>query len=368
MASDFTPDPEKIRKSLRKLRQDSTSIDQLLELVTGSNMQAGSATEPTVRLHFKVIAEACEMVHFVLTNPVKKVESPVYQCFCLLAEAQCSLRQVLLAREIVNNPVQLGIYDWLRSTKLYFARFMKSDPCTTRDVQTLLDDILMHRQSHKIEVAKHNRVGELFAEIRDLVGQILDEPDHADGYFFQIDAAVRKLFGYGISHSDAALRSLMLPVIDKAPAKVSPQFAAVLRAGRQYLATRCASCKPVTDRYSSDVERVRGWLEGKELTIIGGELRDDARQRVIRAFGLNDCHWVATNPHDSYKEFRPFIERPAVKVVLLVIGLTSYSFGNASALCVKVGKPFVRLPAGYGVNQIAHQIMVQCSNRLGGEA
>ena len=51
-------------------------------------------------------------------------------------------------------------------------------------------------------------------------------------------------------------------------------------------------------------------------------------------------------------------------VVALAIRWASHSFGDVRAFCDRHGKPLVRLPGGYNPNQVATQILAQCSERL----
>jgi hypothetical protein len=48
----------------------------------------------------------------------------------------------------------------------------------------------------------------------------------------------------------------------------------------------------------------------------------------------------------------------------LAIRWSSHSFGEVKAMCGRHGKPFVRLPAGYNPDQVAQQILAQCSEAL----
>ena len=43
-----------------------------------------------------------------------------------------------------------------------------------------------------------------------------------------------------------------------------------------------------------------------------------------------------------------------------------HSFGDVKQFCDRHGKPLVRLPGGYSVNQVAAQVLSQCSGQLGG--
>src|SRR5262249_32543970 len=62
--------------------------------------------------------------------------------------------------------------------------------------------------------------------------------------------------------------------------------------------------------------------------------------------------------------FEPYVARPDVAVVVLAIRWSSHSFGEVKEFCDQYGKPLGRLPGGYNPNQVALQILGQCSERL----
>ena len=64
--------------------------------------------------------------------------------------------------------------------------------------------------------------------------------------------------------------------------------------------------------------------------------------------------------------FEAAIARPDVALVLLAIRWSSHAFGDVKQFCDRHGKPLVRLPGGYSPNQVAAQILAQCSEQLGG--
>ena len=74
--------------------------------------------------------------------------------------------------------------------------------------------------------------------------------------------------------------------------------------------------------------------------------------------------WIETKEHQSIESFKPMIARPDVVVVLLAIRWSSHAFGEIRHLCDRHGKPLVRLPGGYSPNQVAAQILAQCSEQL----
>jgi hypothetical protein len=83
------------------------------------------------------------------------------------------------------------------------------------------------------------------------------------------------------------------------------------------------------------------------------------------ALGLKELFWIETREHESIDTFEPYIARPEVALVLLAIRWSSHSFGEVKRFCDRHGKPLVRLPAGYNPNQVALQILSQCSEQLG---
>jgi hypothetical protein len=105
-------------------------------------------------------------------------------------------------------------------------------------------------------------------------------------------------------------------------------------------------------------------LKDRAIVLIGGDRRPGAFNAIKEAFGLSELYWITTQEHESIDHFEPYVARPDVAVVLLAIRWTSHSYGEVSAFCDRYGKPLVRLPGGYNPNQVAAQIMSQCSDRL----
>ena len=143
----------------------------------------------------------------------------------------------------------------------------------------------------------------------------------------------------------------------------------VLREIDRYLAERqsddqAADRTDVAAEETEEVRDVRRLLAGKSLVIVGGETRPQSRQALIDAFDLADCYWPTFREHTSNTRFETYIDRPDVAVVLLAIRWSSHSYGDLKATCDTLGKPMVRLKAGYGVNRVAVDILEQVSGRL----
>jgi acetoin utilization deacetylase AcuC-like enzyme len=163
----------------------------------------------------------------------------------------------------------------------------------------------------------------------------------------------------------------VLPIIDIAPGSdgFPLAFRLVLREAQKYRAEHNVQ-PPGQDEtvLTAEVRTVREFLKGTILVMIGGDYRDHAQDRIKEAFALKEVDWVKSRAHQSVERFRPHIMRDDVKVVLLMIRWASHGYGDIKELCDRHGKLFVRLPGGYGPNQVAGQIMAQCGRLLDKEA
>ena len=90
----------------------------------------------------------------------------------------------------------------------------------------------------------------------------------------------------------------------------------------------------------------------------------ESAEALEQVLGLKELLWLEVREHSSYYAFEPEIARPDVVAVLLAIRWSSHSFGDVKKFCERHGKPLVRLPSGYGVNQVAAQILSQCGDQL----
>ena len=105
-------------------------------------------------------------------------------------------------------------------------------------------------------------------------------------------------------------------------------------------------------------------LTEKSIIIIGGDRRPHSHDALKSALGVEEVIWIETREHESIEGFETYIARPKVAVVILAIRWSSHAYGDVKEFCNKHGKPLVRLPSGYNPNQVAHQIMDQCGERL----
>jgi hypothetical protein len=179
--------------------------------------------------------------------------------------------------------------------------------------------------------------------------------------------AVENLVNEGTPPSNRAIRELLLPVINALsdPEQMPPGFQRVLREIDRFLATRSpiAESAGLHDA-TAEVKEVARLLSGRSVILIGGSRRREAQESLERAFALRALIWIETKEHQAVAAFEPVIARADVALALLAIRWSSHSFRDLKPICDRHDKPLVRLPGGYNPNQVAAQILAQCSGQL----
>ncbi len=212
----------------------------------------------------------------------------------------------------------------------------------------------------------------LVGKVRHKASLIADESDSSEDTWRQLAAIVDELIEDGMQPSNRELRDLLAPIIDHLPDldEVPRGFELVLREIDRFMAT-CPPPKSNNNHHPApptpEVQEVARLLQGRAMVLIGGERRPASDQALKEAFRLEELVWIEAREHQSISTFEPAISRPEVAVVLLAIRWSSHSFGEVREFCEQYGKHLVRLPGGYNPNQVAAQIMTQCSERLKAE-
>lgn len=292
----------------------------------------------------------------------------------LAAEAQSALRAAVASLDAQPDPDQMKMYLWLRQTaaemRLFVKRYMRADdvadPTTWPDIAARLERVRAQAEETELTVRRQQ---DRLKRIRYHASLILKHPAHANHEhdWRRICEAVEDLLAEGMPPSSVELRQILLPLADHLPEDdfFSPGFRLVWREIDRYLSSRDEPEEPIEPTTPSpEVQQAAQLLAGRTVVLIGGDRRPAAERALLSALRLKKLDWIETREHQSLESFESHVARPDVAVVLLAIRWSSHSYGDVKQFCERYGKPLVRLPGGYNPNQVASQILAQCSGRL----
>lgn len=325
----------------------------------------------TVAGCFDAVADATALI-LEMIGDIEAHRGPFEEALDVLAEAQSALRVAIDRVHGPKDPDQFRAYDWLRGTayreQIFIRRHMRmedpADPARLPSVVARIEAIDGQLQDTRRRVKQRKSgLGRLRYHAKLIGAGTGGEHD-----WRKVIEAVEQMVEDGIPPSSREIRDVLLPILDALPADLGdlPQrFTLALREIDRYLAGRATPADaPAPEPPTPEVVEVARLLAGKSLILIGGVRRPDAHKALKEAFGLDDLVWFETREHESIDVFEPYIARPSIALALLAIRWSSHSFGDVKRFCDLHGKPLVHLPAGYNPNQVAAQILAQCSARL----
>lgn len=300
----------------------------------------------------------------------------------VLAEAQSSLRvaveEVLL---IERENDQVDCFAWLKFTtqthRVFLDRFMRwDDPGNPAERSRVAANIARMTEAFERAASAGRERNKLFNKVRyeaKRAGSV--EPDERGEYWDKLAQAVAGILSAGVPASDAELREALLPARPYRPEGLDPS-SGLARAFAEM--DRVISARGERDEdddsppaggreATAEVVKAASLLEGKRAVIIGGIRNEQARESLERDLRLRELRWVTTNEHQSTAPFEPEVARSDLAIVL--VRFSGHAFvEDVRGMCDRYGKPYVRVPGGYGTNQIAHHVLKQASRKLGGEA
>jgi hypothetical protein len=319
---------------------------------------------------FEAMAEAVTLVRQI-QDEVELDQAQFEGALDLLAEAQSALRVAIGA---IDGPVdtdQTEIFRWLKATatetQIFIHRFMRlDDPADPKRWPALFGRIESVEAVVQEARRRRGQRKKLLGKVRHKTTLILNDPAGAADEWKLLIGTVCELLSGGLPPSNRELRELLIPVIEFLPEQdgAPPEFESVLREIDRYMATCPPPETTAVVRSTPEVVEVANRLQGRSLVLIGGDKRPGAYQALKEAFGLRELIWIETRSHESIAGFEPYVARSDVAAVLLAIRWSSHSYGEVRSFCEVHNKPLVRLPGGYNPNQVAAQIMNQCSEKL----
>lgn len=318
---------------------------------------------------YDTLAEAMELVNESATHIPnnRRVSEPLFK---MLATIQSALRSAVIQVGGPEDQEQRVTFGWLKAkleeSRIFVSRHMKlDDPAEPESWVAVSEEIeafrLLRRQEDKRQKVTEGLFDDLFA-----LTERLKDADSAGvaTLWDEIVLVVEELVLNGVPISSIELRELLRPHLISAPTTTwFVQFERVrnhiLSVSKSALAA--SSARPTR---SNTVEAARKFLQGRSVVMIGGDERPQHRDAIANQFALKEVIWIPTNHGTPVKSFAPAVANDDVAVVLLAIRWASHSFGDVQVYCDRYGKPLVRLPGGYSPEQIAHQILTQCGDRL----
>ena len=323
---------------------------------------------------FEVMAEAVTLVLGLLDAPRSR-RAHLAQGLDLLAETQSALRVAILRVGGTNDSDQFRVYQWIRQVANaeghFIHRYMKLEdpaeptraPWTRSQIAALMAGFEREGQRGR---QRENRLNTLRWHITRL-----GKSDGDRSHWGKIAQSIHEMVTVEkIPPSAVELRETLLPIWDQLPMidNPPPGYALVLRELERYLDDQddaaSATDAPTSPRDSPETREVADLLRGRAVLMIGGQRQPHAQAALASAFDLSELIWFDAKEHGSNDFFRPSIARPDVALVLLAIRWSSHSFGDVKLDCDRLGKPLVRLPAGYNPQQVATQILAQSSDQL----
>lgn len=381
---------EGCRWTLKRLELKARGADHLAEIAPGDRailekakgrdcylwMNSASASAPDDWSLYETLAGCFEALAVALTvdassHEVFAADRHLFEEFLrLVAEAQSAVREAVRRVGGPTDPDQVEAYRWLRDTAakagIFIERYMRvEDPADPVCWKVLLERInnLAERVEHRAAAIRKRR--KLFEKLRYQLEQAVAGDD---GHLWEsVARTLDELMQDGVPPSNIEVRELLLPHVDVMPQITNPPkgFELVLRETRRFQESLVGDPPEVDATEFIPINQAAAdMLQGRAVVLIGGDSRPAPKEALERRLRLSELVWVPTKHGQSVSSFEPYVARPDVAVVLLAIRWASHAFTDVRHICRKYDKPLVRLPGGYSPNQVAIQLLNQCSWRL----
>ena len=288
------------------------------------------------------------------------------KAMALLAEAQSAVREAIRQIGGPTDDVQTAVYYWLRERasrdRIHIVRYMKADdPADPTALDEIAERIRAFGEEVRDAILLSRRQRKWINKLQFQAGRLSvnDEGDET-AKWKSVARTVNDLVESGVPPSSVEIRSILLPHRESVPELPdSPQgFSLVLREIDRFVGSLPQELVVDDERgQPKHVKKVAQMLRGRAVVLIGGDERPEQKEMLEKALELSELIWIATRPGDSYKNFKPYVARPDVAVVLLAIRWVSHSYGEVQKYCQRYGKPLVRLPGGYNPAQVASCVL-----------
>lgn len=322
---------------------------------------------------FEAMAAAAELLRQLVPQAEEQREA-FEHALDLAAEAQSMVRVAVDRVAPRPDHDQDALFRWLRSAaseyQILIRRHMRlDDPADPAESAGLFERIAWAENELQAARQRQTRFRQWMNKLHYHLGKANEasEEEEARRHWLRVVDIVDGEVSNGTPPSNIEIRDQLLPYVEQMPEleELPPGFARVLRELERYLVSRAPEPDPrAAPEDTPEIRAAAELLRGRDVVLIGGVARPHAREKLERAFELGRLEWITTREHQSIAEFEAPVARDEVALVLLAIRWSSHSFNDVKLFCDKYGKPLVRLPAGYGPNQVAVQILQQRGAQL----
>lgn len=342
------PEDDALLETLAGCYDAAADAAELVLLVDAAAEPAGDAAQDALRL----LAESLSALRFGLTRVDRSLEDYDQRELFLWLRDQTSRRHVYVARHMrLDDPADPD--RWLGRSE---------------DIARVRQSLEKRKQS---ESERRQLLGKVRFHAKKAASATADAD--ADSEWRKVASAVEQLVGNGMMPSDRELRELLLPHLDDLPElDYGPNMRAVLDEADRYLERLGQEQERDQDggapakKFSPTVDAARQLLTGRVAVLVGGYPREQQRRKIEQALGLAELRWVSVLHHQSLEEaLRNQFLRSETSVFFTMTRFRSHAIGpQMRQWCKQFGKVYVELPAGYGTEQVAHQVMEQASGQL----
>lgn len=311
---------------------------------------------------FKNLAQAMELI---------EDEDPPSEVLELVAEAQSAVRALCEDQDAD----QTRVFMWLRQQtdrrRIFLRRHMadstRADPAIWADLRERITTALQKRRvdAERDRALKKplQRAGFHAKKIETAVVRGLN-PDPED--WLAIERAAASFVDAGGSLESGAWLDAIAPASKASADGVSPTLCESLAraAARVEEPEEESSLRGWERNPAPELAKLRAFLRGREIVLVGGSRRPLAEDAIIEAFELSGIRWLDFGEHKSLELFKPDVARPEVVLVLAMIRFMSHAYDDLREVCQRHGKLYARLKGGYSPNQIATQVWEQLSDQI----
>jgi hypothetical protein len=329
---------------------------------------------------FAICADSSRILADLLRNDQGCEQDDILkECIELIAEVQSMLKTALERVTFAHpDPDQRRLFsvilDLTDQKHIYIDRYMKTDD-PAEPSQWPGFQVRLNAFAKRIMARRAKRQHALLQErtIKRVQGQIeyhrklLEKGSHdIERDWQRIADALTQWSESGLKTDDQRLRTTLTPVGLLLPGVKENEAQKFIRAYLQSWELEDEEDEDIAQDHTEELDnpeisQVANWLRGQTIVLIGGDERPHAKAALINAFALKDVIWVSTRPHETLEILKTPIRRDEVCLVVLTIRWASHAYGNIRTLCRQLGKPFIRLPAGYNPHRVAYEVIDQAS-------